>query len=131
MLQEYNADCLVAAAGSVSLENALSQYSGLQQVLWVAERSSRHMEWNQVPEGVGGKAEIAVWHEIIDEKGEPRVSDVPASMPGEELPSIIIVSKRPDSSDYNMVAFTQKVIELLFLDASWNAYRSLRILLPL
>ncbi len=117
MLREYNADCLVAAAGSVSLEKVLSQYSGLQQVVWVAERSSRHMEWNQVPEGVGGKAEIAVWHEIIEEKGDPRVSDVSASMPGEEMPSIVIVSKRPDSSDYNMVAFTQKVIELLFLDA--------------
>jgi len=112
MLQEYNADCLVAAAGSLSLEKVHSQYSGLQQVLWVAERSSRHMDWNEVPEGAGGKAEIAVWHEIIDDKREPRTSDLPASMPGEEPPSIVIVSKNPDSSDYSMVAFTQKVVEL-------------------
>lgn len=109
MLQKHNADCLVAAAGSLALEKVLNQYSGLQQVLWVAERSSRHMEWNEVPEGVGGKAEIAVWHEITDEKGDQRVSSLPASIPEEELPSVFIVSKTPDSSDYSTVAFTQKV----------------------
>lgn len=109
MLQEHNADCLIAAAGSLALERVLNQYSGLQQVLLVAERSSRHMEWNEVPEGVGGKAEIAVWHEITGEKGVQRVSGLPVSMPEEELPSVFIVSKRPDSSDYSTVAFTQKV----------------------
>ena len=109
MLKDSRADCIVAAAGSLPLEGLFNQYSGLRQVVWVAERSSRHMDWNEVPEGVGGKADIAVWHEIVDEKGDASSSELPASIPDEALSSIVIISNKPNSHDYSMVTFTQKV----------------------
>lgn len=113
MLRTNNADCLVAAAGSLPVEELLKQSPGLRQVIWVAERSSRQMEWNEVPEGVGGKAEIAVWHEIVDEKGASASSELPAPIPSEEQPGVTIVSRKADSSGYTRVVFTQKVGKLL------------------
>ena len=101
----------VAAAGAIPLEGLLNHYSGLKQVIWVAERSSRHMEWNEIPEGVGGKADIAVWNEIIDEKGNATYSELPGSLGGEVTQNVITVwqtdSTQPDK--YELVGFTQKV----------------------
>ena len=111
MLKDTNADMFVAAAGAVSLEGLLNQYSGLKQVIWVAERTSRHMEWNEVPEGVGGRADIAVWHEIIDERGESTSSDPPVHSAMEVVPNVI-TAWQPDANSlekYELVEITQKV----------------------
>lgn len=111
ILEDTKADMLVAAAGAIPLEGLLNLYSGLKQVIWVAERSSRHMEWNEIPEGVGGRADIAVWHEIIDEKGEAASTEPPASAAGDVMPNIITVWQ-DDSANlekYEIVEFTQLV----------------------
>ena len=111
ILEDTKADILVAAAGAIPLEGLLNHYSGFKQVIWVAERSSRHMEWNEIPEGVGGRADIAVWHEIIDEKGEAASSEPPANAAGDAMRNIITVwqvdSANPEK--YEVVEFTQNV----------------------
>ena len=110
ILTDTNADIFVAAAGAIPLEGLLKYHSGLKQVIWVAERSSRHMEWNEVPEGVGGKADIAVWHEIIDEKGDSISSELPGSLGGDVTQTVITVwqtdSAQPEV--YELVDFTHK-----------------------
>lgn len=110
ILKDTNADMCVAAAGAIPLEGLLSKYSGLMQVIWVAERTSRHMEWNEIPEGVGGKADIAVWHEIIDEKGESSSSEPPASAVGDTVRDIITVWQTDpgELAKYELVGFTHK-----------------------
>ena len=109
MLDDSKADYLVASAGSVPLTKLLNQYSGLRQVIWVAELSSRHMDWNEVPEGVGGKAEIAVWHEIIDEKTATNSSELPSSIEDDSLPHIVIVTETPGEIGFSTVTFAQSV----------------------
>ena len=99
----------VAAAGAIPLEGLLNQYSGLKQVVWVAERSSRHMEWNEIPEGVGGKADIAVWHDIIDEKVESASSALPESVAGDALHNIVTVWQMDSQNSYELVEFTHEV----------------------
>lgn len=108
MLRAANADTLVTAAGSVPLQGLLEQHPDLKQVVWVVERTSRHMDWNEIPEGVGGKAEIAVWHDIVEE----RRSSVSADLPdGKEPTNVVVISKnasnQPDG--FEVVHFTQQV----------------------
>lgn len=111
ILKETQADVLVAAAGAIPLEELLSHYANLKQVIWVAERSSRHMEWNEVPEGVGGKADIAVWHDVIDEKADSASSDPPANASDNTTPSVIAIWQGSANAleNYELVEFTQAV----------------------
>lgn len=110
ILKDTNADMFVAAAGAIPLEELLSNCSGLMQVIWVAERTSRHMEWNEIPEGVGGKTDIAVWHEIIDEKGDSASPEPPASAPGDMVRDIVTVWQTDpgELAKYELVEFTHK-----------------------
>ncbi|KAL8822698.1 MAG: hypothetical protein Q9191_006568, partial [Dirinaria sp. TL-2023a] len=108
VLRESGSDCLIAAAGALPLEALLQQYPNIRQVIWVAERSSRHMDWNEVPEGVGGKADIGVWHEIISENRDSVSSDLPSDTAEPSSPKVIIVSKEAKPEKYGTVEFTQK-----------------------
>lgn len=109
IVRDTSADCLIAAAGSLPLDDLLQLYPGLKHVIWVAERSSRHMDWNEVPEGVGGKAEIAVWHEIVEEKRSSASSDLPLRSPDSPTPNVTTVSVSTGNDSYEIVEFTQKV----------------------
>ena len=106
---ETRADVLVAGAGTVPLNELLPKYSGLKQVMWVVERTSRHMDWNEVPEGLGGKADIAVWHDIIDEKAFSS-SDLPTEVAGSSPPDLLLVTEDATSAldSYEIVSFAQK-----------------------
>lgn len=108
ILEAANADTLVALAGSVPLQGLLEQHPHLKQVLWVVERTSRHMDWNEVPEGVGGKTEIAVWHDIIEERRSSVSTDLPLD---KEPTKIVIVSKDASNKaeSLEIVEFTQQV----------------------
>lgn len=107
ILRESGPDCLVAAAGALPLEGLLQQYPNIRQVIWVAERSSRHMDWNEVPEGVGGKADIGVWHEIVGENRDSASSDLPSDTEPSS-PKAVIISKESSSEKYGAIEFTQK-----------------------
>lgn len=110
ILTETKADVLVVGAGAVPLNDLLRKYPSLKQVIWVVERTRSHMEWNEVPEGEGGKADIAVWHDIIDEKTSTP-SELPIEIPGDKLPNIVTVAEDSISAfdSYEIVEFTQKV----------------------
>lgn len=105
-LQETDADTLVVGAGAVPLNELVKLHTGLKHVIWVVARTSRHMDWHEVPEGEGGKASIAVWHEIIDDVSEP--SELPASIPGETCSDVLIVSKK-GTSGHEVVELSQGV----------------------
>ncbi|KAL8945794.1 MAG: hypothetical protein Q9222_007712 [Ikaeria aurantiellina] len=110
MLKTANADTLILPAGSVALQGLLEQQPGLKQVIWVVERTSRHMDWNEVPEGVGGNAEIAVWHDIIEERKSSASADLPSDADGKAPTSIIAISQNEanQSDSYDIVDFTQQ-----------------------
>lgn len=108
MLKAASADTLITLAGSVPLQALLEQYPDLKQVVWVVEKTSRHMEWSEVPEGVGGKAEIAVWHDIIEE----RRSSVTGDLTNDKEPTnVIVISKNVSnpSTGFDIVEITQQV----------------------
>ncbi|KAL8824584.1 MAG: hypothetical protein Q9170_008111 [Blastenia crenularia] len=108
MLKAGNADVLITAAGSVPLQGVLQQYPGLKQVIWVVERTSRHMDWNEVAEGVGGNAEIAVWHDIIEERPSSASDELPME---KSSTNIVMISKNASNQPtrFEVVEFTQQV----------------------
>ena len=109
ILVETKADILVAGAGSLPLEELLQKYPNLKQVIWVVERTSRHMDWNEVGEGEGGKAEIAVWHDIIDDKQTS--SELPGDTPEGSVTNVVMVVEDAWSAmdSYELTEFTQAV----------------------
>lgn len=106
---ETKSDILVAGAGSLPLRELLPKYPDLKQVIWVVERSSRHMDWNEVGEGEGGKADIAVWHDIIDERQAS--SELPDHIPGGTVSNVVMVTEDAWSAmdSYELTEFTQAV----------------------
>ncbi|KAL8684912.1 MAG: hypothetical protein Q9224_006068, partial [Gallowayella concinna] len=110
MLKTTHTDTLITAAGSIPLHGLLQQHPGLKQVIWVVERTSRHMEWNEVPEGVGGKAEIAVWHDIIEERKSSVSVDLPANNADNPAANVITISQDASKEEFEVVEFTQQVM---------------------
>lgn len=110
ILEKTRSDALIAGAGSVPLNTLVKRYQGLNQVIWVVPGSSRHLDWNEVSEGEGGKADISTWHDVIVQGGEAASSELPASEPGSQTPNVILVSEPTDKvHDYEIVGFTQTV----------------------
>lgn len=75
-LQQVKPDFLIAEAGALEIDSVVSACSSLKHVIWVVKEGSRHMDWNVVPEGAGGKVEVVVWHELVDERKTLTSSDV-------------------------------------------------------
>lgn len=68
------------------------------------------MDWNEVPEGVGGKTEVIVWHDVVNEKDQSISSEVPENIPNLVEPNIITAVKSSTKGEtYEIVEFTQKV----------------------
>jgi hypothetical protein len=70
ILKTTKADSLVAAAGSLPLEFITEGYPSLKHLIWVVEKTSRHMDWTEVPEGLGGSIDVTVWHELVHDHTE-------------------------------------------------------------
>ena len=110
ILHKTKADALILGAGSVPLKSLLKQYQGLKQVVWVVPPSSRHVDWNEVSEGEGGKADISTWHDVVEEAGSSVSSELPASEPRSQAPDIIFISDtKAKENDFEVIEFTQRV----------------------
>jgi hypothetical protein len=76
-LSQVTPDFLIAEAGAVEVDAVVAACPSLRHIIWVAAEGNRHMDWNVVPEGTGGKVEVVVWHELIDERKTLASSEVP------------------------------------------------------
>ncbi|EAL91650.1 hypothetical protein ACP6JD_003687 [Aspergillus fumigatus] len=90
-LEKSQADALIAEAGALDLSLVAKNNKQLSQVIWVAKVGSQHMDWNQVPGDVQGNLEVAVWHELVEEKKDLTGLDVPNWDPNSPAPSVTLV----------------------------------------
>ncbi|KAI9047393.1 hypothetical protein LZ554_008838 [Drepanopeziza brunnea f. sp. 'monogermtubi'] len=77
-LHKSEADTIVAAVGSLPFDAITKSYPALQQIIWVVDEGSRHMDWNEVPTGTGGKIDVSTWSEIISEQEPSAGTELPA-----------------------------------------------------
>lgn len=104
LLNQTKVDSLIAEAGSLPLADVGKSVRGLRQVIWTVEKTSRHMDWNEVPEGIGGKIDVSVWHQIIqDHKASA------ATLPANEgaAPNVVFLWQEAVGKPAEVVEFTQ------------------------
>lgn len=106
LLVQTGADALIAQAGSVPLAEITQGASALKQIIWTVEKTSRHMDWSEVPEGIGGKIDVSVWHELVQEQksGAPQL---PADT--DKAPGVVFLWQESVGKPAEIVEFTQQV----------------------
>jgi hypothetical protein len=133
LLQKTNTDSLIAQAGALPFELVSEACSAIKLVIWFVEHTSRHMDWTEVPEDVGGKIEVDAWHELV-QNHQDTTSTNPPELKTEELGKVITVWQgRIDDSE--IVEFTQKVSLKLtsyfrannIIRTSWQQYPLLQL----
>ncbi|KAF1991209.1 hypothetical protein K402DRAFT_369142 [Aulographum hederae CBS 113979] len=106
LLRETNADALVAQAGSLPLSDVIKSGSSLQQVIWVVEKTSRHVDWTEVPGDVGGKTEVCVWHDLVADHRNG--SELPKDIPGGKLGGLVTIWQDQPGAEGEIVEFSQQ-----------------------
>jgi acyl-CoA synthetase (AMP-forming)/AMP-acid ligase II len=110
LLVQTGADALIAEAGSVPLADVIRGAPGLRQIIWTVAKTSRHMDWNEVPEGIGGKIDVSVWHQLVQEQQDGAA--LPASTG--KAPGVVFLWQEAVGKPAEIVEFTQQV-RTLFL----------------
>ena len=67
-LQQSKTDTVIAAVGSLHFDGITTSYKNLKQMIWVVDDGSAHMDWNEVPSGVGGAINVSTWQDIVHDK---------------------------------------------------------------
>jgi acyl-CoA synthetase (AMP-forming)/AMP-acid ligase II len=106
LLIRTGADSLVAQAGSVPLEAVNNGVSDLRQVIWTVEKTSRHMDWNEVPEGIGGKLDVSVWHQLVQDQRSP---DLQLPSTTVTPPNVVFLWQHGIRKSADIVEFSQHV----------------------
>ncbi len=97
------------------LADIVEQYPQLQHVVWVVQQGSRHLDWNEVPEGFGGKVGVSVWHELVEEKKHADAADnLPYDGDGHPSAKVVTVWQKREDDIGEIIEFTQGVRECSF-----------------
>lgn len=93
MLRRSAVDTVVTVPGAFPFDSVVKAYPALRQLIWVVDEGTSHMDWNEVPEGMGGSVNVATWQDIVN--------DSPATAGAELLPL------DPTNAPKDVVAFWQ------------------------
>lgn len=66
-LKETEADTIIAAVGSLSFDAVLQGCPKLRHVIWVNDEGSKHLDWNEVPQGTGGSITVSTWQDVLSD----------------------------------------------------------------
>ncbi|CAK4030973.1 AMP-extracellular domain-containing [Lecanosticta acicola] len=111
LLKATGADGLVCQAGTVPLDDLAEEVKSLRSLIWVVERTSRHMDWNGVPEGAEGRLSVGVWHDVVDESMKNASAEVPSNESGDTPRELITVWQSTTlTSKPEIVSFSQENI---------------------
>ncbi|KAI9789504.1 MAG: hypothetical protein M1835_001626 [Candelina submexicana] len=107
-LQLTKPEFLIAAAGALPLAEVAQGYHGLKQIMWVVKGGNRQMDWNEVPEGIGGKIEVSVWHEVIDSRKDAGPSEIPSNLGKGSVENIVTIWQPKRDEVGEVIEFTHK-----------------------
>ncbi|KAI1801654.1 hypothetical protein F4811DRAFT_533418 [Daldinia bambusicola] len=107
MLQRSGADTVVTAPGAFPFDNAVSSYPGLRQLIWVVDEGNKHLDWNEVPKGMGGSVNVSTWQDILNDNPVTAGTDLPPADPKAEIQDIVIFWQSKPGALEEMVRFTQ------------------------
>ncbi|KAI1853782.1 hypothetical protein JX266_001766 [Neoarthrinium moseri] len=108
MLQRSGADTVVTVPGAFPFDGVVKSYPSLKQLVWVVDQGSNHMDWNEVPEGVGGKVNVSTWQDILHDSPVTAGNELPAEGDAKEAKDVVFFWKSRSGSLEELVQFTQK-----------------------
>ncbi|KAI0403177.1 hypothetical protein F4802DRAFT_599322 [Xylaria palmicola] len=107
MLQQSGADTVVTCPGTFPFDSVVKSYPALRQLIWVVDEGSKHLDWNEVPKGMGGKVNVATWQDILNDSPQTAGTTVPSTDNQAAAPDVIMFwTPKPDSAE-GMTRFTQ------------------------
>jgi hypothetical protein len=109
LLEQTQAHCVVATAGSLPLAGLTQSVSSLRQVIWVTDPANMHMDWQGAPENeTGGKLDVSVWDSLVTEASSTS-SELPKNDESVVPGNLIFLWQKSINSSAEVVEFTQKV----------------------
>ncbi|KAK5116183.1 hypothetical protein LTR62_008509 [Meristemomyces frigidus] len=91
LINSTGADALICAAGNLPLDDAAEACKNLKLLTWVVEKTSRHMDWNGVPDSADDHLKVSVWHDVVAEQKGTGATDLPTNDQCPPLAPIISV----------------------------------------
>lgn len=119
LINATTADGLVCAAGSLPLDGVAKECSKIRSLVWVVEKTSRHMDWHGVPHFAKNRLTVNVWHDVVQENLSKTDDDLPTNASGDAPTDIITFWDSPTKpqivpvSHGNMVAAIAALISAL------------------
>lgn len=107
-LSGTGADGLVCAAGTLPLDDLSKSCKNLRLLTWVVEKTSRHMDWNGVPDDAADRLVVSVWHDVVEENKATATTDLPNNDSGDMPGDFVTVWQPADPALLpQIVPFTQ------------------------
>ncbi|KAG5958469.1 hypothetical protein E4U58_005362 [Claviceps cyperi] len=107
MLRRSAVDTVVTASGSFPLDSVVKTYSLIRQLIWVVDDGSRHMDWNDVPEGTGGSVNVTTWQDLVNDTPARTLTEL-LPVDKDQVPQDIVMFWQDKAGDIGeMVRFSQ------------------------
>ncbi|KAG9928675.1 acetyl-CoA synthetase-like protein, partial [Aureobasidium melanogenum] len=108
LLEQTQAQAVVATAGSLPLAGLTESVSSLRHVVWVTDPANKHMDWQGAPDNeTRGKLEVNVWDNLVTEASSTS-SELPKNDESVVPGNLIFLWQTSTDSPAEVVEFTQK-----------------------
>ncbi|GAW18976.1 hypothetical protein ANO14919_084600 [Xylariales sp. No.14919] len=107
MLQQSGADTVVTCPGTFPFDSVVKSYPALRQLIWVVDEGNKHLDWNEVPQGMGGKVNVSTWQDILNEGPQTSGAELPPIDNQAVAPDVVMFWASKADSVEEMVRFTQ------------------------
>ncbi|KAL2163107.1 hypothetical protein VTH06DRAFT_6943 [Thermothelomyces fergusii] len=109
MLRRSAADTVVTAPGSFPFDAVVKSYPALRQLIWVVDEGSKHLDWNEIPQGAGGGGggvRVSTWQEIVSDGPVDAGTELPPLEGQKDARDITVFWKAGPGRQEEMVRFT-------------------------
>ncbi|KAI0011105.1 hypothetical protein F4779DRAFT_626770 [Xylariaceae sp. FL0662B] len=107
MLQNSGADTVVTAPGAFPFDSVVKGYPALRQLIWVVDEGSKHLDWNEVPKGMGGSVNVSTWQDILNDSPVTAGTELPPLDSKAEIQDVAVFWQSKPGNLEEMVLFTQ------------------------
>ncbi|KAL1903190.1 hypothetical protein Sste5346_000475 [Sporothrix stenoceras] len=77
MLRRSAADTVITAPGCFPFDTVVQSYPALRQLIWVVDEGSAHLDWNEVPKGMGGSVNVSTWQDVVNDAPQAAGRELP------------------------------------------------------
>jgi acyl-CoA synthetase (AMP-forming)/AMP-acid ligase II len=106
MLRRAEADTVITAPGAFPFDTVVKSYPALRQLVWVVDEGSNHLDWNEIPKGMGGSVNVSTWQDILNDSPVTAGHEIPAASDADPK-NVILFSQTKRGELEEMAVFSQ------------------------